>query len=555
LSGAREDRCCSFNVSVVKIHNASTQLFGSVTEIKNSSFAGYACTAEKDMMIEPLHTLDRLRKSFNGATSRAVRSEIGQFLTPVAIAQFMSSMFESGPQEVRILDPGAGAGVLFAACVQTMISQENRPLSIKIVAYEKDSTMLPYLEDTLKRCQSLAISNGIEFHGVIKQEDFVSAAIAETRETLFTASGMRFTHVILNPPYKKINSRTAISRMLYSYDIKVANLYAAFVWLSMLLLEPCGQMVAVTPRSFCNGPYFKKFRAALLRMMSLKQVHIFESRKKAFGDDNVLQENIIYHAVRGLQKPKSITISTSEGLDFDKAHTISVPYGWVVHPNDRDMFIHLCIDGTDESPAERMKCFSSSLNKLGLSISTGRVVDFRAREHLKQSPQQDTVPLIYPCHFANGFINWPVESGKKPNAIASSAETSVLLIEAGFYVLTKRFSSKEQLRRVMAAIYDPTRIDARLVGFENHLNYFHKQGSGLPADLAKGLAVYLNSTIVDQYFRLFSGHTQVNATDLRKMPYPTHEQLLRLGAHVEETMPNQETIDAIIEKECLNCEQ
>ena len=126
----------------------------------------------------------------------------------------------------------------------------------------------------------------------------------------------------------------------------------------------------------------------------------------------------------------------------------------------------------------------------------------------------------------------------------SSSETSDLLLEAGFYVLTKRFSSKEQLRRVMAAIYDPERIDARLVGFENHLNYFHKQGGGLSADLAKGLAVYLNSTIVDQYFRVFSGHTQVNSTDLRKMPYPTHEQLVRLGAHVNERMPDQETVDS-----------
>jgi adenine-specific DNA-methyltransferase len=219
------------------------------------------------------------------------------------------------------------------------------------------------------------------------------------------------------------------------------------------------------------------------------------------------------------------------------------------------MFIHLDVDDAYTSPAERIKCFTSSLNRLGLTVSTGRVVDFRAREDLRQASEQETAPLIYPCHFLNGFIEWPVESGKKPNAIMSSSKTSDLLVEEGFYVLTKRFSSKEQLRRVMAAVYDPTRIDARFVGFENHLNYFHKQGSGLPADLAKGLALYLNSTIVDQYFRLFSGHTQVNATDLRKMPYPTHEQLVRLGANVTERMPDQETIDAIIEKECLNCEQ
>ena len=502
-----------------------------------------------------MHTLDQVRKSFNSATNRTDRSQIGQFLTPAAIAQFMSSMFATGPRHVRILDPGAGAGVLFAACVETLVSQKDRPLSIEVVAYETDSTILPYLDETMKWSQSLCVSNGVVFHGIIRPEDFVSAAITETKESLFAVPGARFTHVILNPPYKKINSQTVMSRMLYSSDIEVANLYAVFVWLSMRLLEPGGQMVAITPRSFCNGPYFKKFRAAFLRMMSFKRIHLFESRKKAFGDDDVLQENIIYHAVRELQKPKSVAISASEGLDFNKARTRSVPYNRVVHPADRDMFIHLGIDDTDIGPADRMKCLTSSLNKLSLGVSTGRVVDFRAREHLRQSPEQETVPLIYPCHFLNGFINWPVESGKKPNAIASSSETSDLLVEAGFYVLTKRFSSKEQQRRVMAAIYDPTRIDARLIGFENHLNYFHKQGNGLPADLAKGLALYLNSTIVDQYFRLFSGHTQVNATDLRKMPYPTHEQLLRLSRYVKDTMPDQETIDKIMEKECLNCEQ
>lgn len=505
------------------------------------------------MIIQPTHKLDHIRKSFNGATSRADRGEIGQFLTPVAIAKFMSSMFESGPQRLTILDPGAGAGVLFATCVETLISRVERPQSIEVVAYETDSAILPYLEDTLRNCQLLCESKNIEFHGTIKDEDFISAALAEVEGSLFLAPGKRFTHAILNPPYKKINSQTAMSRKLYLSGIEVTNLYAVFVWLSMSLLEQGGQMVAITPRSFCNGPYFKKFRSAFLRMMSLKGVHVFESRKKAFGDDNVLQENIIYHAMRGFQKPTSVLISFSEGLDFDRASTLVVPYSQVVHPGDRDMFIRLDIKKADIAPSEQMKCFTSSLNKLGLNVSTGRVVDFRAREHLRQSPQQGDVPLIYPCHFANGFIDWPAESGKKPNAIATNAATSSLLVEAGFYVLTKRFSSKEQQRRIMAAVYDPARINASYVGFENHLNYFHQNSRGLPADLAKGLALYLNSTIVDEYFRLFSGHTQVNATDLRKMPYPTREQLTRLGATIGESMPDQATIDFLIEKECSNC--
>ncbi|MDZ4165609.1 MAG: Eco57I restriction-modification methylase domain-containing protein, partial [Smithellaceae bacterium] len=379
------------------------------------------------MMIEPLHALDHIRRSFNSATSRADRSQIGQFLTPAAIAQFMSAMFETDLQAVRILDPGAGAGVLFAACVETILSGKNRPLSIEVVAYETDNAILPYLEETMKRYQSLCLSDGIAFHGTIKDEDFVSAALAETRDSLFAVPGGRFTHVILNPPYKKINSQTPISRMLYAADIEVANLYAVFVWLSIWLLESGGQMVAITPRSFCNGPYFRKFRVAFLRNMSLKRIHLFGSRRKAFGDDEVLQENIIYHAVREPQKPKAITISMSDCLEFDKTRSLSVPYSRVVHPGDRDMYVHLAVDDAYGSQAGRIEYFTSSLSELDISVSTGRVVDFRAREHLRQTPEYETVPLIYPCHFLNGFIDWPVNSGKKPNAIVSSSKTSDLL--------------------------------------------------------------------------------------------------------------------------------
>ena len=76
----------------------------------------------------------------------------------------------------------------------------------------------------------------------------------------------------------------------------------------------------------------------------------------------------------------------------------------------------------------------------------------------------------------------------------------------------------------MAVVYDAPRA-----GFDNKLNYFHENGAGLPEDLANGLSAYLNSEAVDQYFRIFSGHTQVNATDLRNLHYPTRHQLEKLG--------------------------
>ena len=504
----------------------------------------------RTMTTDITNQLDRVRHRVSKNHDRHDRSKIGQFLTPAPVAHFMARLFQRDVEEVRILDAGAGAGVLSAAAVETLISRKKCLRSVEVVAYESDELVLPYLADALGRCEAVCKEADITFRGEARANDFVAAGVALTEEGLFARETERFTHAILNPPYMKINGRSETRKLLDSAGIEVSNLHAAFVWLAAKMLEPEGELVAITPRSFCNGPYFRRFRLALLDMMALRRIHLFGSRKKAFRDDDVLQENVIFHAERVGLTPKRVTISSSEGSDFGEANVRHVPYEHVVLPHDRDGFIHLVLNDDDEDVMQGMRRFGTRLDELGMEVSTGRVVDFRAREYLRVQPDAETVPLVYPCHFEHGFIHWPTQSDKKPNAIVSSEQTRDLMVPAGYYVLTKRFSAKEEPRRVVAAIYDPQRVQALLIGFENHLNYFHTKGKGLSPNLAKGLAVYLNSTLFDRYFRLFSGHTQVNATDLRKMRYPTRGQLIRLGARVKNRMVDQEAADAILERVC-----
>jgi hypothetical protein len=47
---------------------------------------------------------------------REQREELGQFLTPAPLADFMASMFGELPETVRLLDAGAGAGAL-TSCI------------------------------------------------------------------------------------------------------------------------------------------------------------------------------------------------------------------------------------------------------------------------------------------------------------------------------------------------------------------------------------------------------------------------------------------------------
>lgn len=504
----------------------------------------------RSLLVEPiqrdnlLERVDFLRLEANQKLT-ADRAEKGQFFTPQKIAQFMACMFAERPSMLNILDAGAGIGSLSAALVAEACQWNPKPSAITITAYEIDPTLTEYLHITLGYCQEVCRQEDICFEYEVIQDDFMRAAVdALGGSTLFSLR-KSFNAAILNPPYRKIHNASTTRRLLRKVGIETTNLYAAFLWLTIRLLEPNGELVAITPRSFCNGPYFLPFREVLLKTMFIKRIHVFDYRDRAFEEDNVLQENIILHAIKAHQQEK-VTISSSADPDDPFITVREVEYDQLIYPDDPNLFIHIVPDGLGQRIGQKARSLSVSLDELGITVSTGRVVDFRAADFLREKPDAETVPLIYPSNFSQGYIAWPNGQIKKPSAIRLAEETASLLVPSGWYVLVKRFSAKEEKRRVVAAICDPTRLNAEFIGIENHLNYYHQNGKGLSPLLAKGLAAFLNSTIVDEYFRQFSGHTQVNATDLRNQKYPSLSQLMAIGEKIGAKFPKQEEIDQIV---------
>jgi adenine-specific DNA-methyltransferase len=480
----------------------------------------------------------------------ARRAELGQYLTPPDVARFMAGMFSRPPREVRLLDAGAGIGTLTAAFVEAAVADEDRPASIHAVLYELDTTLSAYLGDLFVACEEYCARAGVQFAGDAHQADFVALGVASLRRDLFASSDATYNRAILNPPYAKIHSQSAHRLLLRKIGVETTNLYAGFLAIVINLLEPGGELVAITPRSFCNGPYFRPFRQLLLRETAIRRIHVFEARDQAFGDDDVLQENVIFHLEKNGARGR-VLISRAHGVGDDTLSAREVAHDEVAHPGDADLVIHIPANGMDRLIMERLASCRRSLDQLGLSVSTGRVVEFRATDALRAGPAPDALPLIHPRHLKDGFVRWPVGDGRKPEALAVSPATADLFIPAGYYVLVKRFSSKEEKRRIVAATLDPTKLRVPQVGLENHLNYYHARGAELPRLLALGLSVYLNSTLIDAHFRQFSGHTQVNATDLRMLRYPERDALERLGARVGAAWPDQQTIDGWLEEELI----
>ncbi len=474
------------------------------------------------------------------------QAELGQFMTPAPTARLMASMFEAAGERIRLLDAGAAVGSLTAAWVAEVCRRKHKPKAVQLFAYEIDEELADRLQGTLKNCQQTCDEAGVSCDVQLRREDFIEAGVRMLDGGLFSPDLERFDAAILNPPYRKFTTDSQERLLLRKIGVETSNLYTAFLSIVLKLLAPGGELVAITPRSFCNGPYFRPFRQLLIDSVRLRRVHVFESRTYAFREHDVLQENIIFHAVKDSSSNRPVEISSSTGPEDDHVGFREVPYSEVIRPNDPDAFIHLVGDAVQEQIATRMRALKRGLADINITVSTGRVVDFRATQFIRQSPGPNTVPLIYPTHFDGGFVRWPKNS-KKPNAMEVLPGIDELLVPSEPYVLVRRFSAKEERRRVVAAVYDPDRVPARRVGFENHLNYFHREGRGLPKALAEGLAVFLNSTLVDLYFRQFNGHTQVNATDLRSLRYPTEEQLLKLGASMGNELPSQDEIDDLVE--------
>jgi adenine-specific DNA-methyltransferase len=272
--------------------------------------------------------------------------------------------------------------------------------------------------------------------------------------------------------------------------------------------------------------------------MRLLSAHLFDRRDRVFREDEVLQESIIFHAQThaGGTAPAHVQISASRDQSSAEERSAEVPYELVVRPGDADSTLFLPTCDEDLQVLAEVGRVETRLSDLGLKVSTGPVVDFRVEDpHRVSGQEQGAVPLIYPAHFRDGRVQWPLETDTKRDGLVPHEEIKGQLFPPGIYVVLKRISSKEQGRRLDAAIYDSEEVaPGSLVGFENHVNVIHRGKEGLTKTLALGLAAYLNSKQVDRYFRIFNGHTQVNATDLRGLPFPPKEELERLGRVVLE---------------------
>lgn len=450
------------------------------------------------------------------------KEKFAQYFTPLEVANYMASFFNATKKKkIKMLDPGAGTGNLTLAFINKIVNWKTKPKSVHVDLLEIDTKFVKQLKETLEECKAICIENKIELTFNIINSDFIKDAQEKLKKEEL------YEYIIMNPPYRKLEAYNEHDLLLKQMNITVPNYYAAFLSLGKALLVKNGQMVSITPRSFCNGSYFKNFRFNLLETCSLNNLHLFEKRTDIFYDD-VLQETVIMKVVKEGKQAK-VDLSTSIDNKLSNILVSEKKYEEIVFPTDKLKVIRI-IPEVDKEIENRMKSLNFGLEDLGLNISTGPVVDFRNRDALRSERVENSFHMVYSHNIRHMNIEFNV-TNNKPGYIVSTNKCANYLRVSGLYVLVNRMSSKEEPSRIKAAIFDGRKYPGEKVGFDNKISYFHmKKNEISDVNLATGLWIYLNSDFVDFYFRTFSGNTQINATDLKEnLKYPSKDQLKIIG--------------------------
>lgn len=470
----------------------------------------------------------------------------GQFFTSASVAKTMAKMVKFDKKVVKVLDPGSGIGILTAAIVDRVI-EENLNVHLEIDAYENDKKVVKYLEETFKYCKKRMKENGKNFNYRILETDFIlsNKGILEGESDEIKKNKEKFYDLVIsNPPYFKVNKNHPYSKALYNYIHGQPNVYFMFIIVGIKLLKKSGQLVFISPRSYCSGAYFALFREFFLTEIKPYQFHLFESRREVLYGEKIQQELLITNAFKHDENFPYIKINKTSKDKADKESNIKIPSESVLNGKEKQYLISLPTNKTEYAVLKIFEQWTNRLDKNDIKISTGQVVKFRNKEYLQPYSFVDSYPLFHTRHIKNGQIIFPIQ--KEEQGLRKSSTKESLILASNNYILLKRISSKEQKKRIECAPYLGRRYDFQNICLEDHLNYIYKKKGNLQEEEVIGLTAFLNSYLVDIYFRINNGNTQVNAYDIQNMPIPEYKFIVKLGEKLISKIITNDNIDSYL---------
>lgn len=457
------------------------------------------------------------------------RQKLGQYFTSKDTAKFISSFsaYTSGTEQVRILDPGTGTGVLSCALVESIINK-NPSVSIHLVCYEVDKSIFPYTRLSLEYLKEWAASKKAVLSYSLLETDFILA-----NQNLFQPEYVcseNFDIVISNPPFFKLSTNDERNVISENIIFGQKNIYSLFIIAAVKLLKYGGELLFLVPRSFCSGSYFGEFRELLNKHLMYEHIHLFTSGLKIFGSDGVVNDSIMVKARKMdiIENEYCFLISSSVNTGLKPGNLYNYTF------NKEKNIIPLPASGNDIKILETVSSWPESLANLGYLVSCGNVLksDIENFTAEKNSPDSDKTPVIT-LEELNCFVLKDLNQEIAfLHFIKKCYETERFFIKNKNYIFLRRYNKMGRERKISAISYINSFEQFFSVCVDKQLLYIHKQSGEFEIAELLGLTSILNSEVMNSYLKIVYGNINLSIAELLNMPLPSLEIIIETGQKI-----------------------
>lgn len=449
--------------------------------------------------------------------NKKYRKELSQFFTPISVAELMSSQIEveKYQEEIRILEPSAGLGILLYGCIKKLLKTNIKKIYITAIEYDKEICVL--LEENLR-----FLKKGLK--GKIKIEyEVINGNFIKLFEKYWGSNQLKifeskenfeYDLIISNPPFKKINKKSAENASFENFIIGQPNIYHLFIALSLKLLKTRGQYILISPKNYLGGKYTENLRKFIFSNYSLVYLHLFNERNKVFGNE-VLQEICITKYVRDLNDMIKITYN-------DNTEFFLVPILEILLPETFSLIFPKNMEELEF--IEEISRYGKNISDQGLKFNIGKVVQFRVDSKDKSCEEFDknSIPLLITNHIKRNRIEYQqIKTGNKEKIVSLllNKNTKNKLIKNENYVIFRKNVDYESEYFIQAAVYRKEFFNTEYIGIDNNLVYISDE-SGLSLEKAQRICEYLNSREFESYYKMINNSHTINSYEINQMLFP-----------------------------------
>lgn len=448
--------------------------------------------------------------------SKSENVRLGRYFTKRETARALAASFTfSERYSVRLLDAGAGTGILAAAAVEA-IAESGTAKEIYLTCYENDPHFLPRLADNLERIRKKVRHDyHVKLRVTVAAEDFLTAPHGAEE---------RYDYIVTNPP-QDTPIGEAYRDLAPDLLPTAAPLACLFTWVAAGLLADGGQLITTLPLRCASGVSLAPFRRALLQAATLSHLFIYTREKETSPLRPLLSLRLTVGA-----EPRDVRLHVFSGQEADGTcgtERPPVPYGAVVQGEDASL--RLVHEEDARMAVARMQGLPCRFSSFGLHVRTGLVLESRYPDLLRDAPVDGAVPLLHPKCLRDGVVQFPLPGVKHQYIIPRLPSLS----QPGRNILLmKRVPAKSDKRRLTCAVLLRGAVPPRF-STSNKLNYIDTDGDEqMDPGFLYGLFGFLSSAPVDAYIRLTSRSGQLNAGELSSLPLPDAEHLRQIGGRL-----------------------